>query len=111
MNNKDLLGLKVEFVVSDPWEFGSECGTGPYKGIIRDLDQEKVLIVLDKPILNKNIHYFVSICSPRYQYKEIKSILDRENIAINMMLVSTNVVSFSEVGGQTLAVIGNLKKT
>ena len=110
MNNKSLIELKVALVISDPWEFGSECGTGPFLGVIKNLEEEKILIALDKSITYGGIEYYACICKPRHQGKEFKGILNGENISANIMLDSTNTASFHEVSGKTQAVIGSVKR-
>jgi hypothetical protein len=46
----NLLNRSVELLVSEPWEFGTECGVGPFGGVIIDATAETLLIRLTKPI-------------------------------------------------------------
>jgi hypothetical protein len=115
MNSKNLIGSRVALVVSDPWEFGTECGTGPFWGDIKDKDIGKVLILLTKTISYGGNNYSVCICTPRHQGKDINDILNGEKIAANMMLISEKVASFSDVNRQsqykTQAIIGTIEQT
>jgi hypothetical protein len=114
MNSKHLIGSKVALVVSDPWEFGTECGTGPFWGDIKDKESGKVLIVLTKTISYGGNKYSICICTKRHQGKDINDILKGEKIAANMMLISAKVASFSEVNRKrqykTQAIIGTIEQ-
>ncbi len=114
MSRKNLIGSRVALVMSDPWEFGTECGTGPFVGNIKDEDSGKVLILLDKTISYGENNYSLCICSPRHQGEDINDILNGEKLAANMMLISAKVASLSEVNEQTQyktqAIIGTIKQ-
>lgn len=113
MPSKNLINARVALLVSDPWEFGTECGTDTFFGTIKDLDGEKALILLDKKISYGGADYYTCVCTPRHQGKDIADILNGENVADNMMLISTNATSFYDVNQQgpskTLAVIGTVR--
>ncbi len=114
MNRKILIGSIVSLVISDPWEFNTECGTGPFLGVIKDKHNGKVMISLDRIISYNGSNYSVCICTSRHQGKDMKDILNGEKIAANMMLIAANVLSFSDVNRQsqykTQAVIGTIEK-
>ncbi len=114
MSRKNLIGSRVALVVSDPWEFGSECGTGPFVGIVKDEDNGKALIHFDKTISYGGTNYSLCICFPRHQGKDINDILNGEKIAANMMLISAKVASLSDVNQQsqykTQAIIGTIEQ-
>lgn len=113
MSRKNLIGSRIALVVSDPWEFGSECGTGLFIGRIKDEDSGKVLVRLDKTIHYGGVNYSLCICSPRHQGKDIKDIFSEEQIAANMMLISAKVTSLRDVNRQshhkTQAIIGTIE--
>jgi hypothetical protein len=50
MSTTNLLNLAVSITVSDPWEFGTECGTGPFAGTITDVASDWLIIRLAVPI-------------------------------------------------------------
>jgi len=114
MTRKDLTGSIVALVISDPWEFGTECGTGPFLGTIKGKDSGKALILLDKTILYSGTNYSVCICTSRHQGKDIDDILNGKKVAANMMLISTKITSFSDINGQSKyksqAVIGTIEQ-
>jgi hypothetical protein len=49
---KELVGTCVAVTISDPWEFGTECGTGPFEGIIEEISEIRMLIKLRSPLGN-----------------------------------------------------------
>ena len=114
MGRKNLKGSRVALVISDPWEFGSECGTGPFVGNIKDEDSGKTLVRFDKAISYGGTNYPLCICSPRHQGKDISDILNGEKIAANMMLISAKIESLSDVDQQsqyeTQAIIGSIEQ-
>jgi len=114
MARKNLIGSIVAFVISDPWEFGTECGIGPFFGIIKDKNSGKALIYLDKTISYSGTNYSVCVCTSRHQGKDIDDILNGEKVAANMMLISTKATSFSDVDKQSQnksqAVIGTIEQ-
>ncbi len=69
-----LIGMRVRFTVSDPWEFGTEHGTGPFLATIvgdnlttrNSHGDQGVLLQLAVPLVfqNTNCEYFVA--QPRH---------------------------------------------
>ena len=114
MNRNNLIGYRAVLIVSDPWEFGTECGTGPFLGVIKDKDSGKVLIILDKKISYGGNDYPACICIPRHKGKDVNDILYGERISVNIMLISVQVSSFLDVNRQrqykTQAVIGTIEQ-
>jgi hypothetical protein len=114
MKSKNIIGSRIALFVSDPWEFGTECGSGPFPGIIIDKDGIKVLILLASKISYGGRKFPACICTPRHQGKDIMDILSGEKIAANMMLISTNAAFFSDVNRQThcktAAVVGTIEQ-
>jgi hypothetical protein len=51
MSNFSVLNLGVTITVSDPWEFGTECGTGPFGGIVSDVTSDRLVVRLSTPIV------------------------------------------------------------
>ena len=50
MNAAELKDSQVSILISDPWEFATECGTGPFTGLVTDATEERLVIVLRSPI-------------------------------------------------------------
>lgn len=60
-----LIGESVALTVSDPWEFGTECGVRSFYGKVTDfgiekigdVDIERTLVTLDAPINYSSANY------------------------------------------------------
>ncbi len=85
----------VQVQVSDPWDFISVCGSGPFKGQIQDIKEREFLIRFEKNIVygGKAISAWVAL--PRYQ--ETKSGMDaqKRRLVINLIPVVDENVSNS----------------
>jgi hypothetical protein len=46
----DLRGTRVTIYVSDPWEFGTANGVGPFGGTIQQADSDRLAIALDREL-------------------------------------------------------------
>ena len=114
MSGRDLIDSKVALVGSDPWEFVSECGAGPFQGNIKDEKSGKVLVCFNRTLLYDGIDYSVCICSARHHGKDVLNILNGEKIPVNIMLISGNVTSLTQIDqrGQhkTQAIIGTIEQ-
>jgi hypothetical protein len=72
MSATNLLNLTMALVVSDPWEFGTECGTGPFIGTVTDATSESLLIQLLKPINFSGKSLRTVVVYPRHQEDTIR---------------------------------------
>ena len=50
MSSLRLKDRAVSVFISDPWEFGTACGTGPFKGRVADATTDQLIIALTSPI-------------------------------------------------------------
>jgi hypothetical protein len=64
---KVMVGKQASSYVSDPWEFGTACGVGPFAGSVTDQDAASVLISLDAPIRYKEVNYVCVRATPRHE--------------------------------------------
>lgn len=87
MSNPLHQGKPVAITISDPWEFGTACGTGPFHGQVSDVSDGRVLIVFDKPIPYGSDLLTAAICKSRYA-KSLESIQDAP-LAVNVTLLIT----------------------
>jgi hypothetical protein len=66
MSNFSVLNLGVTITVSDPWEFGTECGTGPFGGVISDVTSDRLVVRLSTPIVYRGRVLSVVHARPRH---------------------------------------------
>ena len=50
MTASELVGKRVKILVSDPWEFGTECGVAPFAAVVLAVEADAVLLSLEAPI-------------------------------------------------------------
>jgi len=56
----------VELWVSDPFEFGTECGVGPFKAVVLDRSSEAVLVRLSEPFEYEGKRLVGAVIRPRH---------------------------------------------
>lgn len=89
MDTEKIINKDVALTVSDPWEFGTLCGTGPFYGRIVDTDSSKILIKLNKVIEYRGKHFTMAIGTPRFTGEHSDDILNDEALSVNILLVSS----------------------
>jgi hypothetical protein len=96
MNDAGLVGVAVSMMVSDPWEFGSECGTGPFLGAITDADADTAIIRLDHPISYGGRSFPTAMAKPRHVGDQTSSVLVK-TLPANIVLLAVSISATSEV--------------
>ncbi|MBI4212248.1 MAG: hypothetical protein HY540_06385 [Deltaproteobacteria bacterium] len=103
-------GKRTTLMISDPWDFVTKCGAGPFWGQSQDVDGNKVLIHLVESVTYANLTYQSAICSLRHKESLLKN---GETIAMNMVLLPCRPTKLHDVSNNEfrkgLAVIGSLK--
>ena len=96
MSVPNLLKLSVGILVSEPWEIGTECGVGPFAGIIIDATAEKLLIRLSKPIsyAGKTLH--TAAARPRHAGDNPEAVMTKR-LSANFMLLPQEIDSVAEL--------------
>jgi hypothetical protein len=88
MQTNYYIGMKVALLISDPWEFGTECGVGPFYGQISDINKERILVKLDNSIKYLKNYYTSVICDIRHEGISFDDLLKNHLVSVNMILVS-----------------------
>jgi len=89
---------RVALMISDPWEFGTECGTGPFNGTlidtgterIADVEVERALVKLDLPIKYSNASYILAICHVRHEGESLDDLEAGGLVSVNISLQTKN---------------------
>jgi len=105
MNTSQLLGRRVALRISDPWEFGTECGGGPFFGHLLDfgnkkilgVDVERALVGLDPPIKYQGASYSAARCDVRHEGTSFYDLNTESRIPVNITLLPAKVTTFSDV--------------
>ncbi len=105
-----LTGTRVTLMISDPWDFGTECGVGPFYGKIADigtekidsLDIEKALINLERSIKYSGVSYVSAICYIRHEGSSFDNLQGKATVAVNVSLTPAQAKSFTEIKDEDL---------
>ena len=101
--------MEAVVLISDPWEFGTECGVGPFRGRVVERTESAILIALDSPLLYQSKTLRGMIAMPRHtrQFQDLGS----EATAANLFLTtSANVGLLAKpLPADSIAVVGSLE--
>ena len=100
MQSTYFIGKKIALLISDPWDFGTECGTGPFNGCIVDIDKEKTLIALDRTIEYSNISYYSALCQIRHEGFSMDDLRTGKTISINAVLLPMKATKLIDVSDE-----------
>lgn len=113
MTTTKLLNLPVLIFVSDPWEFGSECGTGPFFGPILDATNAKLLVRFSKPVNYEGKTLLVAVGQCRHVGDTLEN-LSEKPMAMNLVLFPEAVEIIAELNPEKteegVAVIGTIQR-
>ncbi len=115
-----LVGKKVGLMISDPWDFGTACGVGPFYGKvvdcgtkkIADEDVQRALVTLDRPINYLNTNHVSAICSVRHEGASLNDLEAGLDVSVNITLLPKAAKTLYEINGEDFregfAAIGSL---
>jgi hypothetical protein len=113
MNSASLKSLPVSILISDPWEFGTECGTGPFTGMVTEAAADRLLITLSLPIQYQGKVFRTVVAGPRYIGVDVASVAATA-MPSNLMLLPMEIGSLSELRPNSqragIAAIGTIEK-
>jgi hypothetical protein len=91
MTNQLFAGQHAQVYVSDPWEFGTACGVGPFATLVREVRPELVLLTLETPIDFQG-PIFAIVARPRHS-AVMSASASSEAMAVNLNLLRANVLT------------------
>jgi hypothetical protein len=107
-----VLNQAVNITVSDPWEFGTECGTGPFAGAITNLSAEALIIQLRSPVPYRGRVFRRVLARPRHA-GDVPSKAGVAPLFANLWFLSSDVQPGSEFGPDVtrdgLAAVGTVE--
>ena len=107
-----LHNLSVSIVVSDPWEFGTECGPGPFAGTIADATAEKLLVRLVNSIPYQGKMLYVAVTQCRHAGDALDNI-GQKRMHVNVLLLPSKVETVAQLEPTNIrdgvAVIGTIE--
>jgi hypothetical protein len=116
-----LIGKSVALMISDPWDFGTECGVGPFNGKITDFGTEKIadediergLVELDRSISYLNTKYVSAICQVRHDGASLDNLKAGLDVSVNIALLPKKAKTLREISSNDFrdgfAALGSLQ--
>jgi hypothetical protein len=115
MSSAVIIGRRASITVSDPWDFGSACGVGPFSGRISDADSQRVLIILDAPIRYLGEIYSSVTCRVRHEGVSIDNLGAGAPVSVNIVFLPAEPASFDQIVDDQfrkgLAAVGTVRLT
>lgn len=100
---ENINGMSIEIIVSDPWDFVTVNGSGPFLGKILETgtiqptsswgSSSSLFIKLDKILVFRGVVYEFIIASPRYKENEIESLIEGKIIDCAMIRIPKEKVT------------------
>jgi hypothetical protein len=69
-----------------PWDFGTQCGVGPFAGTVVAAEEGRVAVLLNQPIRYQNRHLRVALVRARHRDRPLTS-LGGDPMPANLMLI------------------------
>ena len=96
MSTTSLVNLRVAILVSDPWDFGTEHGTGPFVGTISDVTDERLVIQLSNPIAHNGRMLCTAVAMARHAGDTVHAVA-MKTLAVNLVLLSLEITHACEL--------------
>lgn len=91
------VGNLIALRISDPWDFGTQCGVGPFFGSAIDEDNNRLLLLFTKPITYLDLTYQSALCSLRHKGSSIRDLICGGAIAVNVVLLTDQPARLNDV--------------
>ena len=88
------IGIRVEVMVSDPWDFVTAHGAGPFFGKITHVETAAVLVHMDVPLQDANRAYEYVVAVSRLEVDDLA------DLAVRGACVGCNLVGISAEAAQ-----------
>ena len=113
MSTTSLVNLRVAILVSDPWDFGTEHGTGPFVGTVLDVTDERLVIQLSDPIAHGGKMLCTAVAMARHVGDAVTAVAKR-TLAVNLVLLPVEITHASELAPDLMRdgvnVIGSVER-
>ena len=94
------VGAYVHLTISDPWEFGTECGVGPFGGDILDASSEVILLRLRRPLSYQGRQLGYAVARPRHTGDTTQLLDQRRSLAVGLLLLDHDIESLEALTGK-----------
>jgi len=79
--------MNAKVFVSEPWDFGTQCGVGPFFGEVLEQKHGRLLIRLRQAIVYGTKHYEAVVASYRHANISPAEVAANEQVAANLLFV------------------------
>lgn len=93
----------MRVLVSDPWEFGTECGVGPFAGIVEAARSDMLLLRLEAPIDYRGARLLSIVATPRHDPGTIDMLATAGRLAANISFLPILVTGESQLDADAKA--------
>lgn len=100
MPKPSLEGMEVMIVVSDPWDFGTAHGTGPFVGKVLKVDRDEhvpggqaILLQLNIPLEYRDVGCEFFVASPRPEIGSFDSLMEGVGVDCNLTRIPADRAS------------------
>jgi hypothetical protein len=88
-----LVNSIVDLSVSDPWEFGTECGEGPFRGRVVDVAEGALAVRLEAPLQYRGKTLVAAIVRPRHGGESTEVLKQTRRLVANFLFLTRDVSS------------------
>lgn len=96
MTTTHLANMSVDITVSDPWEFGTECGVGPFRGRVVAQDTDALAVTLEKPLLYQGQSLMAVVVRPRHVGETVASLGAQRQLLAGLLFSTKEVLSSAD---------------
>jgi hypothetical protein len=95
MSANPLLDSILDLMVSDPWEFGTECGTAPFSASVTDASQDALLVHLEKSLRYQGKKLVCVLVRPRHAGDSVNTLIQSRKLMANFLFLAREVSSLA----------------
>ena len=107
------LHIAVELAVSDPWEFGTECGDKPIRGTLTGANASLLVVRLASPLNYQGLRLVGAIVRPRHVGESTDVLAATGELMANFLFVPREISSLADIrpAEPGVAAIGRVRVT
>lgn len=88
MANNTLMGKKLILTVSEPWDFGTEHGSGPFEVTVKSESKSALLLKLSKSFMFDDVEWELLSATPRHEGADILTLAKGGKLHVNIIRVT-----------------------
>jgi hypothetical protein len=93
MSLQNFVGRQVVVIVSDPWDFCSQHGTGPFSMAVEGASGDELLLRLANGLTYKGVVFDRMVATARHADDRLLMIANRDGVSVNLTPVPSLATS------------------